>query len=356
MAIELNKNRIAQCNVGNNLDVIASLDPKGYGVYKILYDLATAKAGGSYSMAAAKKINDILSKGEKVFFITGFVLTPFLKAETDGIAGTVMLARVLKKAYGIVPIYFCPKDAERGLKALTDKFEAAGQIIVFEKDVNLANSQAEDIIQGEFFNKHLEGKLPKACISIEAPGANVAGVYHNAAGLDVTCHEGKMDILFKKLQEMGVTTFAIGDLGNEIGMGALGEGICRYIPRTAKGECNCGCGGGILAATCADYLVTGTTSDWAAYALANAVAFISDKMELSPDRETVKLLLESEGQYGLIDMLGEPIAAVDGYDLEINLMVVSLMNKLVKDFKEQSKPYIKWYEEVALKGYFEEKV
>ena len=47
----------------------------------------------------------------------------------------------------------------------------------------------------------------------------------------------------------GVPSIAIGDLGNEIGMGTIAEHIKKYVPFTAEGECQCGCGGGILSAT-----------------------------------------------------------------------------------------------------------
>ena len=43
---------------------------------------------------------------------------------------------------------------------------------------------------------------------------------------------------------MGVLNIAIGDLGNEIGMGAIRETLERYIPYAAPNACRCGCGGG----------------------------------------------------------------------------------------------------------------
>ena len=84
--------------------------------------------------------------------------------------------------------------------------------IPFTKDVKKAAKQADEIIA--------KG-LPSAVISIECPGANSIGVYHNAVGLDVTELEAKQDILFTKLQNKGVLNIAIGDLGNEIGMGTI---------------------------------------------------------------------------------------------------------------------------------------
>ena len=38
----------------------------------------------------------------------------------------------------------------------------------------------------------------------------------------------------------GVPNIAIGDLGNEIGMGTIADHIVKYVPFTGKGECQCG--------------------------------------------------------------------------------------------------------------------
>ena len=80
---------------------------------------------------------------------------------------------------------------------------------------------------------------------------------------------------------MGVLNIAIGDLGNEIGMGAIADHIKKYIPFTAPGECACGCGGGILAASRADHVITATCSDWGCYGLIAALAYLKRDMEIS---------------------------------------------------------------------------
>ena len=98
----------------------------------------------------------------------------------------------------------------------------------------------------------LFGPLSAAVISIEAPGANDVGVYHNAGGLDVSALEAKSLALWEKLRALGVPSVAIGDLGNEIGMGKIADHIRSFVPFTAHGECSCGCKGGILAASTAD--------------------------------------------------------------------------------------------------------
>ena len=65
----------------------------------------------------------------------------------------------------------------------------------------------------------------------------------------MTALEAKSDVLWNELRARGVPNVAIGDLGNEIGMGTIGEHIKKYVPFTAPGECQDGCCGGILAIT-----------------------------------------------------------------------------------------------------------
>lgn len=43
-------------NLGQSLDDLANLDPRGYGVCKILYDTSRKYTGGPTSMNAARKL------------------------------------------------------------------------------------------------------------------------------------------------------------------------------------------------------------------------------------------------------------------------------------------------------------
>lgn len=43
-------------NLGQSLDDLANLDPRGYGVCKILYDASRKYTGGPTSMNAARKL------------------------------------------------------------------------------------------------------------------------------------------------------------------------------------------------------------------------------------------------------------------------------------------------------------
>ena len=196
--------------------------------------------------------------------------------------------------------------------------------------------------------------MPSAVISIEAPGANCVGKYHNATGLDVTELEAKMDILFEKLQSMGVLNIAIGDLGNEIGMGAISEQIERYIPYAAKGECNCGCEGGIAVRTAADNIITATVSDWGCYAMIAAIAYLKRDIDILHTAEMEADAMVTAARSGMIDMYGWLVPAIDGFGKTMNMSIVNLMRECVSYAMKLEKTCETWFDKVIDKGFYGE--
>ncbi len=247
---------LTKYNVGRDLDELMNLDPRGYGVCRILYPASREYAHDTnVSMHFAEKLLETLSEGDLVYIITGFRLLPHGSPETDGIIGSMLLARTLAKL-GMGPALIVPEqciEAARhmasvcGLHFYTDiesvvKYPIAVCAVPFTTDPAKAKECAEEIFGIA---------EPKALVAaIEAPGANEIGVYHNATGLDITSFEAKADALFDMAKERKIPTFAIGDLGNEMGMGAIREHIEKYIPYAQKGAdhstCRCGCNGGNL--------------------------------------------------------------------------------------------------------------
>ena len=280
--MKMTKEELAEINIGENLDALMNLDPRGYGVCRILYAGSRAYTGEPVAMHAAKQLVNTVKAGDVVFLITGFVLRPHKVPEMDGIVSTVLLARALVQAFDAKPVIICPELNKKavikmapvvGLHCyedleLVEELPVSMGVISFTTDQNKAEQQAEEIINR---------RLPSAVVAIEAPGANSKGEYHNSLGVNVTELEAKTDVLFQKLKEKGVLNIAIGDLGNETGMGSIADHIQRYIPFTAEGQCQCQCHGGILAATKADHIITATVSDWGCYAMMAALAYLKKR-------------------------------------------------------------------------------
>ncbi|OVE68285.1 hypothetical protein CCS79_10245 [Clostridium diolis] len=357
----MNQQELTIFNLGENLDNLMNLDPRGYGVCRILYSAARKYTNEPLTTNAAKKLVNTLKDGDLVYIMTGFVLLPFKKAEMDGIVSSMILARALVKAFNVKPVIICPEDNMEAVKNLAqvigvhlyDSIEELKEYpisiaaVPFTKDEKQAAKQADEIIA--------KG-LPSAVISIECPGANSIGVYHNAVGLNVSELEAKQDILFTKLQGKGVLNIAIGDLGNEIGMGTISEHLEEYIPYAAKGKCNCGCNGGIAVATKADNLITATVSDWGCYGLIAAIAYLKKDLEILHTKELQEEAMVVASRSGMIDMYGWLVPAIDGFGLSMNLSIVNLMRECVSYAIKLEETCATWFDKVIELGFYEKVV
>jgi hypothetical protein len=280
----------------------------------------------------------------EVFFITGFVLHPFNKQETDGPPGAAALARTLAMLYGVRPVFIVPAEAERAVERLSALMGFSSRVIVFTKDPKKAAEEAERIMAGS-------GGLPAYCIAVEAAGANRLGVYHNASGFDVSSLEAKSDVLFTRLREKGVPTLALGDLGNECGMGTLGPHIGKYIPRGT--DCGCPCGGGIAAASGADTVLSATVSNWGAWSAASALAYLARRPDALYDPELEAAALAEANRCGLIDMHGETVPLTDGMSLAKGRAIITLMNECVRSALELEESCRPWFEKTIALGFFD---
>lgn len=345
-------------NIGENLDTLMNLDPRGYGVCRILYAGSREYTGEPLTMHSAKKLVANIEAKDFVFIITGFILLPHKAPEMDGVVSSMLLARSLVQAFDAKPVIICPEDNLEAVKKcagvvglhcyedldMVAELPISMGVITFTKDKNKADEQAEQII-----NKI----LPKAVIAIEAPGANVCGEYHNATGLNLTDLEAKSDVLFQKLKDRGVLNFAIGDLGNEIGMGTIGEHIKKYVPYTAQNQCQCSCQCGILAATKADNIITATVSDWGCYGLMAAIAFLKKDLDIFHKGDMEMEVMRVATRCGIVDMTGSLIPGIDGFNTKMNVNIVELMRQCTGYAIKYEGKTNHWYENVLVKGFFE---
>lgn len=354
----MTREELAMWNVGTNLDQLMNLDPRGYGVCRILYEGSRAYAGEPVAMHSAKALTKLLCSGDIVYIMTGFILRPHKCPETDGIVGAILLARALIKAFDVKPIIVCPEENKVAVKNCAP---FVGMHLYEEISMALEMPQSIGVFPFTKNPAEVKGLVkelfsygePKVLISTEAPGANEKGEYHNATGLNMTELEAKMDGLFDAVKEKKIPTFAIGDLGNEIGMGAIGPHIIRYIPYAGKGKCNCECKGGILARTSADYLITSTVSDWGVYALICAIAYLKKDIGIMHDEDMEERVLRECARSGMVDMTGSLLPGIDGFDVSMNCRIVSMMRETTAyaiGYDVQ-----KWFDVTLEKGFFEER-
>lgn len=345
-------------NIGENLDTLMNLDPRGYGVCRILYAGSRAYTKEPLTMHSAKKLTENIKSGDFVFIITGFILLPHKEPEMDGVVSSILLARSLVQAFDANPIIICPEENVMAVKKCASvvglhcyeevekvaQFPISMGVIPFTKDSNMAEEQADRIISKI---------LPGAVIAIEAPGANECGQYHNAVGINVTSLEAKTDVLFQKLKEKGILNIAIGDLGNEIGMGTIGEHIKKYVPYTGKSQCKCSCNQGILAATKADNIITATVSDWGCYGLMAAIAFLKKDLDIFHKGDMEMEVMRVATRCGIVDMTGSLIPGIDGFNTKMNVNIVELMRQCVGYALKYEGKTDHWYENVLKKKFFQ---
>ena len=124
----MDRNELEKYNVGENLDALMTLDPRGYGVCRILYAGSRARTGAPLTMAAAEALCGELKENDPVFILTGFVLLPHKVPEMDGMVSSMLLCRALVLAFNAKPIIICPEDIPAKLLRRSDK--ARYQLII----------------------------------------------------------------------------------------------------------------------------------------------------------------------------------------------------------------------------------
>ena len=132
-------------------------------------------------------------------------------------------------------------------------------------------------------------------ISIERCGRSADGTPRNMRGLDISSYTAPLDELFTAGPW---ETIAIGDGGNEIGMGSLPrELIAQHVDH----------GETIACVTPARHLIVAGVSNWGAYALLGALA------ALRPDwRERLLACLDEKLDQAVLEATVDHGPAVDG--------------------------------------------
>ena len=110
-------------------------------------------------------------------------------------------------------------------------------------------------------------------------------------------------------------------------MGKIADHIRSFVPFTAHGECSCGCKGGILAQSTADSIITATCSDWGCYGLMAALAYLLRNIDILHTEEMEAEVMRAASRSGLIDMTGSLLPGIDGFNLKMNVSILSLMRQ-----------------------------
>jgi len=162
--------------------------------------------------------------------------------ETDGPVGAMVLYRLMEKL-GATPIICCGEPLYSALKA----------------DYSCMQLPIRSDHAADFARQFLQQQSPELIISIERPGLAADGRYYNMRGQDITDRCANFDVFF---QQARCPTIAIGDGGNEIGMGNLYQQVSQLAITPAV--------------TCCDELLLADVSNWAAYGLLALVSKLKE--------------------------------------------------------------------------------
>lgn len=250
--------------------------------------LCTAARGGLFTAASA------LANARNVGLITGFYVplgTP-PAAETDGPVGAALLLHGLN-AVGIPSRLATDRPCAPACAAA---LQAAG--LDTQLDIADLDTPLDPLIQ-----TWREAGITHA-LSIERCGLAADGLPHNLTGLDISHYTAPLDHLFLAGPW---TTLAVGDGGNEMGMGALPPGLVAADIKN---------GDRIACTTPAQHLIVAGVSNWGAWALLAALAV------LRPDwRATILRSLDPALDQHILETTVTQGPAVDGISRQQTLTV-----------------------------------
>jgi hypothetical protein len=225
---------------------------------------------------------------ERTLIVTGFPVPPSMIPETDGPPGALAVAKAVETLGGKAEILSYPEVVEA-----------------------LKPFGVSTLREAEVSNYSL-------VVAIETPGRAIDGKYYSMGGVEIT--RETFDGLVSDAGEYGIPTIAIGDGGNEAGMGNVRDLVELYIPLGEK----------IASVVEADHLITAGVSNWGAYGLVAQASILAETNLLADWKE--EMVIRTLTERGLIDgVRKKPSESVDGIGLGVHAKMVELLKALVDD-------------------------
>lgn len=255
-----------------------------------------------------------LAEATSVGLITGFFVPrgDVAAAETDGPVGTALLAASLA-ACGVPTRIAADSPCADAVRAAA---AASGHEVTVD-EVGVVDRPGLERVAEAWKQAGVSH-----AVAIERCGIAADGRPRNMRGVDVSAWTAPLDDLF-----LGGTwrRIAVGDGGNEIGMGKLPAGlIAEHVPNGAEIACVTAC----------DHLVVAGVSNWGAYGLMAALAlarpewsatiarFLTAELDLSVTRAIV-------AETGAVDgVTARREATVDGFGPEVHGAVIDGLRRI----------------------------
>jgi hypothetical protein len=195
------------------------------------------------------RAGQLVLEAKTIIIATGFPVGETF--ETDGPAGAIALYRALEQRGATCHLACADSLASR----LGTDYRVL-HLQAFDHDSARREAQS-----------NCAALQPDLIVCIERPGLNADGQYYNMRGEDISPRCAIFDYY---LSSAGCPTIAIGDGGNEIGMGKLAAAVGALDIRGAATSC--------------DELLVADVSNWGAYALIAMLDALGGKGLLSAVR------------------------------------------------------------------------
>ncbi len=245
--------------------------------------------------------DQIVDNRPRAMLATGFYVNG--GPETDGPTGTVALADALLLM-----------DFEVVL--ITDAISYKALEVIAPRRAKCVEFPTRDHTESkELAEALIELHKPSVIGYIERPGFNRENRYLNMHGADITRYCAMTDYLL----ETRLPSFAVGDGGNEAGMGKYADELLREGITKNPSICT------------TDEVVAASVSNWGAFGI---IAYLSiyRGRDLLPDLEIESARIRNLVRVGAVDgFSGRNEAKVDGRSLEDNLNLLGRLKDFVDD-------------------------
>jgi len=214
--------------------------------------------------------------------------------ETDGPLGAIALYRVME-TFGAKPVLVCGAPLA---DAIADDFRVH-KISVGTPEICAREAQIA-----------LDDYQPSLVISIERPGMAADGYYYNMRGENISHACASFDYFLTLAR---CPTIAIGDGGNEIGMGNIADAVAQLNITPAVTRC--------------DELLIADVSNWAAHGL---IAMLSSLVgsDLLLDWDNLAMLQYLSDRGSVDGVSREKTLTEDGLSSEISQALIQDLRKL----------------------------
>lgn len=248
---------------------------------------------GAYLRAA-----QALAKSQRVIIGTGFAVGETF--ETDGPLGAIALYVALERL-GIQCYLACANPLASAIKNDYRTLEL--------KAFNTADGSAEAL-------HNLESLAPDAIVSVERPGLADDGRYYNMRGEDISSRCAVFDYYLRLAK---CPTIAIGDGGNEIGMGKIKRAVEKLDITPAATSC--------------DELLLADVSNWGAYGIIALLQAVTGQalLPLITHIETLEYL----SARGSVDgVTRENTLTEDGLPADAGQAILDALSNMLADMKD----------------------